>query len=113
MQGVLYVFNLPCCPFGPFVSCVKKICVPSHRYGSKDRFTGNIITQAVQNLGETFAHRYDITFDGRNLCPGRLLNHREAMAVIKEKWEEVCGEYDGPPDLLLMQLKKIMNFAPD
>ena len=81
------MFNLPCCPLGPFVSCVKKICVPSHRY--------------------------DITFDGRNLCPDRLLNHREAMAVIKEKWEEVCGEYDGPPDLLLMQLRKIMNSAPD
>ena len=30
------------CPFWLFVSCVKKICVPSHCYGSKDRFTGTI-----------------------------------------------------------------------
>lgn len=52
--------------------------------------------QPVQNLGEAWAHFYDITFDGRNLCPDRLLKHREALAVIKEKWEEVCGEYDGP-----------------
>lgn len=52
--------------------------------------------QPVANLGEASAHFYDITFDGRNLCPERLLNHREALAVIKEKWEEVCGEYDGP-----------------
>ena len=50
----------------------------------------------VQNLGEAFSHRYDITFDGRSLNPERLLNHREALAVIKKKWEEVCGEYDGP-----------------
>ena len=50
----------------------------------------------VQNLGEAFSHRYDITFDGRSLNPKRLLNHREALAVIKELWEEVCGEYDGP-----------------
>jgi hypothetical protein len=50
--------------------------------------------QPVQNLGEAFAHRYDITFDGRNL--ERLLNHREALAVIKKIWKEVCGEYDGP-----------------
>ena len=52
--------------------------------------------QPVQNLGEAWAHFYDITFDGRDLCPERLLSHREALAVIKEKWEEVCGEYDGP-----------------
>ena len=52
--------------------------------------------QPVQNLGEAWAHFYDITFDGRDLCPKRLLSHREALAVIKEKWEEVCGEYDGP-----------------
>ena len=70
MQGVLHMFGLPCCPFGPLVSCEKKICVPSYRY--------------------------DITFDGWNLCPERLLKHREALAVIKEQWEEVCGEYDGP-----------------
>lgn len=50
----------------------------------------------VQNLGEAFVHFYDITFDGRNLCPEILLKDREALAVIKEKWEEVCGEYDGP-----------------
>ena len=50
--------------------------------------------QPVQNLGEAFAHRYDITFDGRNL--ERLLNHREALAIIKKIWKEVCGEYDGP-----------------
>ncbi|MBP3662096.1 MAG: hypothetical protein J6J25_03200 [Bacteroidales bacterium] len=54
--------------------------------------------QPVQNLGEAFAHYYDITFDGRNLCPEGLFNHREALAVIKEKWEEVCGEYDGPKE---------------
>lgn len=60
---------------------------------NRRRCAGN---KPVQNLGEAFAHFYDITFDGRNLYPERLLNHREALAVIKEKWEEVCGEYDGP-----------------
>ena len=60
---------------------------------NRRRCAGN---KPVQNLGEAFLHFYDITFDGRDLCPKGLLSHREALAVIKEKWEEVCGEYDGP-----------------
>ena len=60
---------------------------------NRRRCAGN---KPVQNLGEAFAHYYDITFDGRNLCPEGLFKHRDALAVIKEKWEEVCGEYDGP-----------------
>ena len=60
---------------------------------NRRRCAGN---KPVQNLGEAFVHSYDITFDGRNLCPEGLFKHRDALAVIKEKWEEVCGEYDGP-----------------
>lgn len=60
---------------------------------NRRRCAGN---KPVQNLGEAWAHFYDITFDGRDLCPKGLLSHRGALAVIKEKWEEVCGEYDGP-----------------
>ena len=59
---------------------------------NRRRCAGN---KPVQNLGEAWAHFYDITFDDRDLCPKGLLSHREALAVIKEKWEEVCGEYDG------------------
>ena len=62
---------------------------------NRRRCAGN---KPVQNLGEAFAHYYDITFDGRNLCPEGLFKHRDALAVIKEKWEEVCGEYDGPQE---------------
>lgn len=78
------------------VSCDKVFVVMGGSYKStvnRRRCAGH---QPVQNLGEAWAHFYDITFDGRDLCPERLLNHREALAVIKEKWEEVCGEYDGP-----------------
>lgn len=60
---------------------------------NRRRCAGN---KPVQNLGEAFAHFYDITFDGRNLCPEGLFNHREALAIIKKIWKEVCGEYDGP-----------------
>ena len=60
---------------------------------NRRRCAGN---KPVQNLGEASAHFYDITFDRRDLCPNGLLSHRAALAVIKEKWEEVCGEYDGP-----------------
>lgn len=78
------------------VSCDKVFVV----MGGSDESTVNRRRCAgqlpVQNLGEAFSHRYDITFDGRSLNPKRLLNHREALAVIKELWEEVCGEYDGP-----------------
>lgn len=58
---------------GSYKSTVNRRCCAGH--------------QPVQNLGEAFAHFYDITFDGRDLCPERLLNHREALAVIKEKYE--------------------------
>lgn len=78
------------------VSCDKVFVV----MGGSDESTVNRRRCAgqlpVQNLGEAFSHRYDITFDGRSLNPKRLFNHREALAVIKELWEEVCGEYDGP-----------------
>ena len=60
---------------------------------NRRRCAGN---KPVQNLGEAWAHFYDITFDDRDLFPKGLFRHREALAVIKEKWEEVCGEYDGP-----------------
>lgn len=78
------------------VSCDKVFVVMGGSYKStvnRRRCAGQL---PVQNLGEAFSHRYDITFDGRSLNPERLLNHREALAVIKKKWEEVCGEYDGP-----------------
>ena len=80
------------------VSCDKVFVV----MGGSDESTVNRRRCAgqlpVQNLGEAFSHRYDITFDGRSLNPKRLLNHREALEVIKELWEDVCGEYDGPQE---------------
>ena len=78
------------------VSCDKVFVVMGGSYKSTVNRRRCVGHQPVQNMGEAFAHRYDITFDGRSLNPKRLLNHREALAVIKELWEEVCGEYDGP-----------------